>query len=118
MNWAPFAIPITMGLLMVIVSFVLFRRGKIPPKYFGIALVLSMILVTSVGIYSLIVGIRGVFSIVYAFVLAFGVGIVGIIFLLIYIVLLIGKLRKETNELWQEIALSRVEQGPQEESLD
>lgn len=45
----------------------------------------------------------------------FGVAIVVRTALLVYAFLVIGKLRKETNELWQEIALSRVQRNDNDE---
>lgn len=113
-----FVLPIIVGILMAGLTFVLFKRGDIPPKFFAIALLLSLILVTSSPLYAVVATIRDLFGIVYSFVLVFGIAIVGIFAVLAYLFLLIGKLRNETNELWQEIALSRAEYNRHDDGED
>ena len=100
-----FIIPTVVGLALALFSFLMFKRAKISPRYFGLSLLVSLTLVLSFAIYAVITAVRDFFGIVYTFVFLFGLAIVGIIGLLVYIVVLIGSLKKEISEIWQEIAL-------------
>ena len=108
-----FIIPTVVGLALALFSFLMFKRAKISPRYFGLSLLVSMSLVLSFFIYAVITAVRDFFGVVYTFVFLFGIAIVGIIGLLVYILILIGSLKKEISELWQEIALMEGDVRPE-----
>lgn len=104
-----FIVPVLIGVSMLGASFALFRRERLDPRNFAIALVISGLLALSPGIYVLLDSVKSVFGIVYTFVLAFGLSILFLIIIVIYLVLVVGRLRDERDELWQEVALLRNE---------
>ena len=104
-----FILPVGAGIATVIFSFVLFKSNSISSRYFAISLLFAGLLVISPVIFSLFEFIKDFFGIRFTFVLAFGVAIVGIILVIVYLLLIIGKLRNEIVTLWQEIALVESE---------
>lgn len=106
MSWI-FIIPVLVGIGFLAGSFVLFRRERLDPRNFAIAVVVSLLLVVSPGIYFILDAVKSLFGIVYTFVLAFGLAILLLITLVIYLVLVVGRLRDERDTLWQEVALMR-----------
>jgi hypothetical protein len=104
-----FVLPIGVGLAVFFLSFVLFKQGGISPRYFAIALLLSMALVFSPIIFNILEFVKQLFGIRFTFVLGFGIANVITLSLLVYLVLVIGRLRNEIVTLWQEIALVKSE---------
>jgi len=99
-----FALPIGVGIVTVLVSFALFKWNGITPQYFAIALLLAGTLVFSPLIFSVLEVVKQLLGIRFTFVLGFGVAIVVIMAVIVYLLLVIGKLRNEIVTLWQEIA--------------
>jgi hypothetical protein len=108
---AIFALPVVFGLAFLLGSFALFRREALDPRNFAVAIVLSLLVVVSPVVYVVLDAVKDFFGIVYTFVLGFGVAILFLVALVIYLILSIGRLREETDGLWQEVAIMRVEVG-------
>jgi len=104
-----FAIPILLGIGLLASSFGLFRRERLDPRNFAIAVILSGLLVVSPGIYLVLRGVKSLFGIRFTFVLGFGLAILLLVALTIYLILVIGRLREEMDSLWQEAAIIRTE---------
>jgi hypothetical protein len=104
-----FIIPILVGVATTVLSFVLFKRNSISARYFAIALLLSVAMALSPGIFYLLGLVKGVFGIQFTFVIAFGVVNIVVLVMLVYLLLIIGKLRNEITTLWQETALLKSE---------
>lgn len=104
-----FTIPILVGISLLVGSFGLFRRERLDPRHFAIAVILSGLLVVSPGIYLVLRAVKSLFGIRFTFVLAFGLAILLLVALIIYLILVIGRLRDEMDSLWQEVALFRQE---------
>lgn len=102
-----FIIPTVVGLVLAAFPYRMFRRDNISPKYFAISPLVSFTLVFSFFIFSIIGAIREFFSVVYTFVFLFGIAIMGIVALLVYLIVLVVNLRQEISYLWQEIALAQ-----------
>ena len=105
-----FTLPIGVGIVTALLSFVVFRRDGITPQYFAIALLISAALVLSPVIFYTLEGIKQLFNIRFTFVLGFGITNVVTLVIIIYLLLVIGNLRNEITTLWQEIALLESEQ--------
>jgi hypothetical protein len=104
-----FILPIGVGVAAFFLSFVLFKQGGISPRYFAIALLLSVTLVFSPIIFNILEFVKQLFGIRFTFVLGFGIANVVTLSLLVYLLLVIGRLRNELVTLWQEIALLQSE---------
>lgn len=106
-----YVLPVVFGLAFLLGSFALFRREALDPRNFAVAIVLSLLVVVSPVVYIVMDAVKDFFGIVYTFVLGFGVAILFLVALVIYLILSIGRLREETDGLWQEVAIMRTEVG-------
>lgn len=106
-----FVLPIGVGIVTVLSTFALFKWGGIDSRYFAIALLLAGMLIFSPFIFSILEVMKQFFGIRFTFVLGFGIAILLLLSIVVYLLLLVGKLRNEIVTLWQEIALleSKVE---------
>ncbi len=104
-------VPTVIGMLLLLASIELLRRERLDPKFTAFALLVSGFVVISPLIYIVLDYVKSLFGIIYTFVLAFGLGILSVTVLVVYLILSIGKLRQETKELWQEVALMQAESG-------
>lgn len=106
-----FVLPIGVGIVTVLSMFALFKWGGIDSRYFAIALLLAGMLIFSPFIFSILEVMKQFFGIRFTFVLGFGIAILLLLSIVVYLLLLVGKLRNEIVTLWQEIALleSKVE---------
>jgi hypothetical protein len=100
-----FVLPVGVGIVTVLSTFALFKWGGIDSRYFAIALSISGILIFSPFIFSILELIKQLFGIQFTFVLGFGIAITVLLSLVVYLLLVVGKLRNEIVTLWQEIAL-------------
>lgn len=113
-----FIFPILLGILLLSGSFVLFRRETLNPRTFAIAVTLSGLVVISPVIYMLLDTVKGLFGFVYTFVFGFGLAILALIALVVYLLLIVGALREESRAAWQEIALLRAESSNTSRDVD
>lgn len=104
-----FAVPVLVGLLLIAGSLLVFRRDKLPPKQFGLAIVISLVFIISPFVYMILNTVKQFFGIVYTFVLFFALSIMGLFALVVYLILVIGNLKQHNETLWQEIALMETE---------
>lgn len=112
-----FIIPTLAGMCLGLFSVLIFKRSETSPRYFGVALLVSFLLILSFPIFTVIGTFRDLFGVVYTFVFLFGIAIVGNTVLLVYMLVVIGGIKKDSSELWQEIALLKS-QIDQDESTD
>jgi len=115
MRYLIFALPVVFGVALLAGSLLLFRRERLDARNFAIAIVLSGLVIMSPLIHFLLSVIKGLLGITFTFVLGFGLAILVLMALVIYLILLMGALRNETQEMWQEISLLKAEY---EDSLD
>lgn len=104
-----FLLPISAGIATILISFALFKWNGINSRVLAIALLLSGTLVFSPLVFSLFEIIKQLFNIRFTFVLGFGVAIIALILVVVYLLLMIGRLRNEVVTLWQEVALLESE---------
>lgn len=106
---AIFLLPVLFGALLIGGSLALFRRNRLDPRYFAVAILLSILVMASPIVYGVLRNVGNLLGFVYTFVLGFGLAILVLISLVIYLILAIGAVRDETETMWQEIALVRTE---------
>lgn len=104
-----FVVPVAIGVVLLVATLALLRREAIHPRQFAVAVVLSILAILSPVIYVVLNAVAELLNFVYTFVLTFALAIVTLLVLVVYLVLLVGRLREETEGLWQEMALLRTE---------